>query len=283
MRLPVYRPPDAQVLWRVVSFGRQRTPAGRPYWWENRGREPVDTVVIQATREGSILLRDRFGEAPCGPGSIALFVYGEDSAYGQPEPLREPYRCAWFNVQGAGLRDHVDAFRGRHGSVRTLGPEHPLLTEHDELVALAEPHAATKPTALAHAIHAFIMRLFEHAENSRMEALPPVEQAIEHVLRHPHLPLSLDQIADRFGVSREHLSRAFRDRVGKPPGVYLAEAKQRRAVRLLRETDLPLAAVAEQAGYATTHTMARQLREALGRSPTQLRAERHARPAGTTT
>lgn len=274
MRLPVYHPPDAQTLWRAVSFGRQRTPAGRTYWWENHAREPAGTVVIQGTLEGSIRLHDRFGESVCGPGSIALFVYAEESAYGLREPLPEAYRCVWINIQGAGLLDHVNAFRGRHGSVRHVGRDHALMEELNDLIALAEPQTAAKPTQIAHAIHALVMHLFDHAESSRIEQLSAVEQAIEHILRQPHLPLSLDQIADRFGVSREHLSRSFHAQVGKPPGVYLAEAKQRRALRLLHETDLPLVAIAQQAGYATTHTMARQLRDATGRSPSELRAQR---------
>lgn len=275
MRLPVYQPPDAGVLWRVAQFGRQTTPAGRVYWWDNAGRASQRLLIIQATLAGSIVYRDPAGEQPVGPGSFLLFTHGEPSAYGQPGPLRKPYACAWIGLVGAGVAEHADAFRKRHGSVVEAGVGHPLFAEFDDLIRSAEPASATPPHRLAADAFRFLMRLFEHAERDRLRELTPVDQAIEHLLRQPHLPLSVDQVARHFGCSREHLSRLFHTRVGQPAAAYLADARRRRALRLLRETDLPLAAVADQCGYATTHTLARQVRAATGLSPSQVRARRH--------
>lgn len=277
MRLQVYQPPDAGALWRVGSFGRQVAPAGRPFWWDNRNRVPADQVIIQGTFAGSIVLHERGQEHTVGPGQLLIFQYGEPTAYGRQEPLREPFRTAWVGLRGAGVTEHLTAFRQRHGSVRDLGLDSPLLVELDALISLAEPQAGTPPTELAVAAFTFVMHLFEHAERGRMQTLSPVEQAIESILRQPHAPLSLEQIAAKFGCSREHLSRSFQERVGSPPVAYLAEARRRRALRLLQETDLPLAAVAEQSGYATVHTLARHVREATGASPTELRTRRRGR------
>lgn len=269
-----YRPPDAGVLWRVHQFGQHATPAGRPYWWENARREPRDVVVLQATLAGRITLRDPAGEHPIRPGDLALFAYGEDSAYGDPRGLAEPYACVWVGLQGAGVAEHLRAFRQRHGPVRPLGLDHPFLADLRALAAAAEPRAGTPPHALAAQAYALVMSLFADAERDRLRTLSPAEQAVDHILRQPHLPASVDEVAERFGCSREHLSRLFQARVGQSPAAYLADAKRRRALRLLRETDLPLAAVARQAGYATTHTLARHVRAHTGHSPTRFRARR---------
>ena len=127
---------------------------------------------------------------------------------------------------------------------------------------------------MAAAVHTFILHLFDHAESHLMQRLSPVEQAIDHIVRQPYGPLTLDQIAARFGCSREHLGRAFRERTGQSPGAYLADARRRRALRLLRETDLPLSAVAEQSGFATVHTLARHIRRVTGVAPGALRSRR---------
>jgi AraC-like DNA-binding protein len=274
MRLTVYQPPDTRVLWRMTTFGQQVVPAGRWYWWDNARRDPPDLGVIQASLRGRVLFRDANGDQIVEPGSIILFMHGEATAYGQPNPLTETYRCQWVGVQGAGLPEHFRALRQRHGGVIHTGLDHPLLRDLADLIAMAEPQAATPTTRQAAAIHGLLMRLYEHAESGRQQSLSPVEQAVEHVLRQPFIPLSLEQIAARFGCSREHLSRTFQQRVGQSPGIYLASARREQALRLLRETDLPLAAVAEQAGFASVHTLARQVRSHAGVSPSRLRAGR---------
>lgn len=274
MELQVYDPTDARPLWRVAAFGRQTTPAGRPYWWDNRIRFPRDMAVVQATLEGRIVYRDAVQTQPVTAGSLMLFTFGEDSDYGLTEPLEQPYRCQWVNLQGAGLLEHVAAYRQRHGSVRNVGLDHPLMRELDELIRLADPGRATGATTMAAAVHRLILHLFEDAEMHRMQHLSPVEQAIEYILRQPHGPLSLEQIAAQFGCSREHLGRAFRDKVGHAPGAYLSKEKRQRAMRLLRETDLPLSAIARQAGFPSAHTLARQIRRATGHPPAVFRPRR---------
>lgn len=278
MELPLYRPPmrdGGGTLWRVSTFGRrQRTAAGTRYWWRNAGREPAGLVVVQATLAGSVELHEGEQVTPVRSGSLMLFVYDEPSAYGLREPLAETYVCSWVCLQGAGLREHVEALRRRFGSVRDVGLDHPLFAELDELVALAEPKSATPPTAMAAATHAFVMRLFDQAEESRRRTAPPVQQAIDFVVRQPHLVASLDAVAERFGCAREHLSRTFADQVGGSAAGYVAQAKQRRALRLLQDTDLPLGDVAQQAGFATGRTMARQVRAATGMTPSAYREAR---------
>ncbi len=271
-------PPDPGTLWRVASFGlHQRTPAGHRYWWENGSRDPAGTVVVQVTHAGEIAYHpDRRSPAgdPVRPGSILLFTYGEDTAYGLREPLPAPYICSWVTLSGAGLRQHADTLCERYGCRREVGVDHPLFRELEELIELAEPARAAPPTTIAAAVHTLVMHLFEQAEESWRLGLPPVQQAIDAILRQPHLVSSLDAVAQRFGCAREHLSRSFRDRVGQPAMGFVADAKRRRALRLLRDSGLPLADVARQAGFATPRTMTRQLRAATGQNPSRLRTAR---------
>src|SRR5690606_8086483 len=122
-------------------------------------------------------------------------------------------------------------FRRHFGSVRPLGLSHPLMREMDELIRLAQPQSATPPVMMAGAVHQFIMHLFEQAESKRLQTLSPAEQAIDHLLHHPHLPMTMEQIAARFGCSREHLSRLFKERFGQSPAAWLNDLRGQRALR----------------------------------------------------
>lgn len=274
MRLDQYEPPESRVLWRVLAGGEQRIAPGRPYWFDNHQRQPAGDVVIQATHRGEIVYRDAQGDRPVGPGQLLLFAYDEATSYGLPQPSDQAYICEWVNLRGAGLLEHITLFRKRHGSVIELGSDRTLLAELTELRGLAGPAGGEQLPAMAAAVHQFVMHLLEHAEQRLSRGLSPVERAVREMLRQTTQPWSLKEWATRFGCSREHLSRVFQQQVGQSPAVYLANARRQRAMTLLTQTDLSLAAVAQQAGYSSVHTLARQIREATGQSPSQVRAGR---------
>lgn len=262
------------LLWSVPASGHERRPVGRPYWWPNQHRRPANQVVVQYTIAGHVAYRDPAGEAEVGPGSVMLFAFGEPSVYGRLPRHHDVYECRWLNLAGAGLREHWAALRRRFGSVIDLGGDKSIEQELIEIARMTQPDRALPPTEVAHAVHRLVMRLFEAGESRQAADRSPVLQAVEHILRHPTLTESLKEIAARHGCSREHLCRVFHERVGKPAGTFLAEAKLEHAIRLLAATDLPVSAVARQSGFASAHSLRRRLAQRRGVAPTQLRAMR---------
>ncbi len=80
------------------------------------------------------------------------------------------------------------------------------------------------------------------------------------------------ELAERAGVSPQHLSRLFREHLGETPVAYLWRVRTERAYDLITATGLPLADVAEQAGFQTPFHLSRRVRDAYGASPRELRA-----------
>lgn len=261
---------DPPALWHVRGHGREKHAAGRTYWWDNT-RLPPGGSVVQFTRSGHIDLHDDDGTHRVNPGTFLLFNYGDDTAYGQQTPLPQTYVCQWVSLFGAGVADHIHALIARHGPIHQVGLHHPLVDLHDQLIDLASPESVVEPTLLAGHIHHFVMNLYDVAELRFKEKLTPVQIAVQSILRRPHQPLSLKEIAAEFEVSREHLSRVFRQTVGRSAHDVLAEAKCQRALSLLQQTRLPIAEVARQAGYANLHSLARHVRDSTGYSPTGYR------------
>ena len=210
---------------------------------------------------------------PLNRGQLVLMRHGDPSVYGKAA-RSDTYACRWVNLDGQGLAEHLEVLRQRHGDVLTLGDPHPLIDQLAHLQALADPHAGTPRTTMAHAVHTFVMMLYEQAQDRLRQRMKPVERAIQQLTEQPCRPWSLKALAAEVGVSREHLSREFIRRVGRSPHAFLCEARTRRALRLLQDTDLPIADVAEQSGFPNTHNLARQVRAQTGCSPSALRAIR---------
>lgn len=261
---------DPPPLWRVGWFGAERHAPGDPWWWDNRTRFG-DVAVFQFAISGEMLLRDTAGDHRVGPGQAALFLHPSESAYGLPPDARDPFVTEWITLEGAGLAAHWRALIALRGPVVPAPPDGPVHRAFRELLASAGPRTRTPPEAMAAAVHAFVLQLWSGASAARAGDLRPVDQAVEAMLAAPVAPWSVKRIASQHGVSREHLARAFRERVGLPPAAWQAQERVRVAIGLLERTDLPVRAVRDQAGFSSSHALIRRIRAATGLGPVELR------------
>ncbi|TCR63041.1 AraC family transcriptional regulator [Bosea sp. BK604] len=83
--------------------------------------------------------------------------------------------------------------------------------------------------------------------------------------------LPLDLIADRFGLSRRQVTRLFRDHAGSSIAAFQERERIRQARDLLAETTLPVGEIAWRVGFESGSALARAMRRATGRAPTDIR------------
>lgn len=86
-----------------------------------------------------------------------------------------------------------------------------------------------------------------------------------------------DALAARLGVSSRHMNRLFRTELGATPKHLAMSRRRALAKRLMDETELPLSAVALQAGYGSLRRFNDDVQRCYGRTPTALRAARRRR------
>lgn len=93
---------------------------------------------------------------------------------------------------------------------------------------------------------------------------------------------SVEQLAERLGVTSRHLRRLFSRHVGASPLAVAHTQRLHFAKRLIDETDLPLAAVAQAAGYGSVRRFNDTFQKTYGRTPRELRRRREAplKPGG---
>ena len=83
--------------------------------------------------------------------------------------------------------------------------------------------------------------------------------------------LSVPALARRACMSERNFARAFRDETGMTPGAYVEVARVESARIALETGDLPVEAIARQAGFGTVETMRRAFRRRVGVSPNSYR------------
>lgn len=91
------------------------------------------------------------------------------------------------------------------------------------------------------------------------------------VLDRLHEPLRLSDLARQEAMSVRTFTRRFRQESGVSPGEWITGQRVERARQLLERTELPMEAVAREAGFGTAQSLRKHVQAALGVSPTAYR------------
>ena len=218
-------------------------------------------TVVGAVCTGTYVLA-RAGPPRRAPGNDPL---GE---------LLEPARPSFPELEISRELFEVDRNRitcaGRHGGDR-----------HDDL---AHRRAITAPTSPRQVTDQLIHhRVREADEHQRMDlrarldvAHPKVLAAVAQMERSIERPLSCAALAAKAGCSTRQLERLFCKYLGHSPTRHYLSVRLERARDLLRQTSLPMIAVATACGFASASHFSKSYVEHFGRTPS---AERK-RPTG---
>jgi AraC-like DNA-binding protein len=158
------------------------------------------------------------------------------------------------------------------------GPAPVVLPDPARLLRLAEDCIAAWAAGAADEYAALTLVLLARIRRAGLPAQPRADVRLERLLlaitRQPGLPWSVAACAAHIGLSRSQLVRRCRRAYAAAPAGLIARIRDEHALRLLRESDLPLHAIAAQSGHVDASHLGRRLRARLGHPPGRLRPGR---------
>ncbi len=101
--------------------------------------------------------------------------------------------------------------------------------------------------------------------------LEHINQVLQYIDDHLGEELRLSELAAVAHISPSYFSAVFKRYNGLPPVEYVVARRVRRAVELIRTTDLPLAEVASVCGFNNTTNFYKAFRRVTGRTPASYR------------
>lgn len=196
----------------------------------------------------------------------------------------------------AGLRG-FDDFGERFNGVATFNEsewqlilsvisEFKAMCEEDKMgaaVSMEDAHAFLYLQALELAsIFAKARRRLLHTElEANQKAVPEtvvktgVHQKVHEVAlylqTHIHESVSLEELAQRFFMSRSYLTRSFRNVTGFSVVEYMTYIRIQKAQQLLRESDRSITEIADLCGFGNITYFEKVFKEATGQTPVQYR------------
>jgi two-component system response regulator YesN len=94
-------------------------------------------------------------------------------------------------------------------------------------------------------------------------------QMKQYILAHSHLQLSLEQMADLYGLTPHYLSKVFKEEFKLSYIDYLTKCRIEKAKRLMAESDKSLKEIAYEIGYNDPNYFSRVFKKVCQLSPTQ--------------
>jgi AraC-like DNA-binding protein len=150
------------------------------------------------------------------------------------------------------------------------------------LFSEANSQYSGRQVALDHLFEYILVLLMRSALNDRLLdsgvllglADEHLGKAIEMMHKHPEAPWSLEQLAQRAGMSRARFAARFRQVVGMTPFDYLTDWRLGVAQTMLRKGS-SLKLIAAAVGYANATALTRVFTQRLGKSPSDWLAQRN--------
>lgn len=201
------------------------------------------------------------------PGHREHFIFSDD---------RETHH-SWCAIHPKAVPQMLRReFRTFRGPLPFAGRMHTLLemSRRPQFSALSEsPLQAGLCLGLGLALmcdFAFAVRSGSASNGASDSMLAKMEQFISKEFA---AHLSLHDIARAVGVSRQHLLKICRMHAKPTPIAQLYAARLEVATDLLRQTGLPISAVAEKCGFVSAFHFSRKFKETYGESPSVWRKE----------
>jgi len=255
---------DAGYFPHAARHGRSR-PRGAPQ------------QILLVCTDGEGWCRSEGAEFAVSRGGAVLLPADRPHAYGASET--DPWTLWWFHFTGSDAADLVkSAHAAADGRVTHLRDPAPVASLVSQVIDALDSGLTLSSLIRASgaAWHA-IAEVIATGRRNPGPTLNPLERAVDHLRATAPHRTSVTSLASMVGLSASQLTSLFRDNLGVSPLQFQVNLRMTRARELLDGSDLPIAAVAREAGFDDPMYFSRQFTSVHGTTPTAYRS----RPLGT--
>lgn len=258
--LPV-DPPESFLQISAPFGALDESVSSTRYHYENdrRGEEPF--VIIQRTTSGSGECHWDGRDWSVPPEHAFVCLVPERSSYYYPAESTEPWRFSWLNFYGPLAILLYEALRKTYGPIISLPTRSTPHVCFRDLVAGTQERTSRDPFDTSLASFAFLTEWKRFLD----QPCPQTADAVDAVIRICHARfrerLGIKELADQAGISREHLTRIFSERIGISPARYLRNLRTKAALEMRQSTDSSWAETALRCGFPSIKALRHALAE----------------------
>ncbi len=239
-----------------------------------RTRKNMTGCQLSCTLEGEGIFRYKRQEYRLTPGMAFLQNHNDvNTAYYYPVNGRQPWRFLWFAFFSETVESMVREMVSRYGYIYRLPVDGGIVKKLKSFKSYRGTLQILSPLEAARVVMDVLTGLDKHIEEKYVETSQSnlIRRTQAYIFENIGNDIGIDQIARNIGVSREHLSRIFRQQLGQAPSEYLMKRKMELACKLLISTNLTCKEIAERIGYENSVSFNRAFKNLVKMPPGQLR------------
>lgn len=246
-----------------------------------------DLWEVYLQLDGQAEWHDRRRTATLQPGDGYLAPPGIEHRLGTVQGVRHHFLFAIIDLDGWLRRRQPDLLPVMAKAQRRFhaGPAEALRAPLQLLCAAVTRDSAHRELAVAIALDAVCLAAVEWAVDPVPPSLRPEHPAVARVRARidgaPGRPWTLAELAAGTGLGPKHLCTRFGREVGQTPHQYLLAARIEGVKRALVESDLAIAALAQDFGFASSQHLSRVFARRVGLAPQRFRTTHREGPGAT--
>jgi len=190
--------------------------------------------------EGRFKIGDKV--IPMLPGMAFLQNHNDTrNAYYYPEEGTEPWHFIWISFFSPVVETMVKDITDTYGQIYHIPREANIIKTLFDYENPNESLRFMSPFEGAHLITDILMSLGNYTltkENKKKAPTHLIKHAQEFIHNNIDKTINIEDVAAECGVSREHLSRVFKEQLNESPSNYLSKRRIRQACRLLVSSNL---------------------------------------------
>ena len=257
----------------AVGIESRKSPS---YYFDGSKRREHPHCIFQFSLSGHGAFRDADGTHIVSEGRGFLCESNDPgTAYYFPEESKKEWRFIFLAFTGAMSHEMVRRTVRKYGGVFSLPPDHPVIMKMNTYLDYSRPEPVVTASAGAKLISDIIFALVESREEKRSGAPENllIHEAGRILSQHSKSDINVSELAKLAGVSREHLTRVFRQNTGQTPLQFITKRKLIDACRLLQDGKVSIKEVSDSLGYHNHAHFTRTFSRVVGKSPREFRKD----------
>lgn len=274
---------DARLGGDLSVLGNVETQTGHPpYHWDGlkRGGNPDrPDVYFQYTLDGRGIYQDRTGRTRLSPGTAFLAVVPSEHRYYLPQDSPR-WTFFWLRVQHPYIVARLVERVRRHGAILQASPTSRLILQCVDLLEHASAPTGQDRFERERMLFDLLIEIERttHVRSVGLHDLTSiVPQVRKFVLDRLTQPVTVEELAGAWGMSRTRFSHFFRNVVGVSPARFITQVRLEEVQRRLTYTPQTLKQIATDCGFADANHLCKVFRRQHNMSPGTFR--RQMRPA----
>lgn len=190
----------------------------------------------------------------------------------------ELWQHSVLHLQGKQMEELYRVFENRWGNMFSMDINDHYQKNLEHLLMIYEKPSPVREWLAADCIGHLLTELLERPFGRKKEKETKemvITEVVSFMEQNFTAPFTLEELAERSGISRYYFAHEFTRYMGVPPMAYLMKLRIGHAKILLESTELPVSQIAEAVGIGDINHFYRQFRKYEGMTPGNFRKLSH--------